>query len=370
MNILFLTNHLDPGGITAYLLTLCRALGGSGGVRLFIASRGGAREEVFRSLGVTVWRVPLTTKCEVSPKVFWSHLRLKPLIRQERIDLLHAQTRVTQVLAAGLSRATGVPFLSTCHGYFKPRLSRRLFPCWGRKVIAISDQVRAHLRDDFGLLDEQIALIYNGVDVERFKPPTAQEKQAACRAFGLDPSKKTVGHIGRLSDVKGQKYLVEAAAKICAARQDAQFLLVGDGKEEGALRRLVRDRKLDNVFHFQRSVEDTAVSLRAMDVFVMPSLQEGLGLSLLEAMASGVPCVASMVGGILTVVQDGVTGLLVPPADPAFLARGISRLLDDAALSATLAYQARRQAEKKFDASTMAHRTKEIYASLCKEALS
>ena len=365
MKILFLTNHLNPGGITSYLLTVCRALRGAGDVRLFIASRGGTRQEAFQSLGVTLWHVPLTTKCEVSPKVFLSYLRLKPLVRRERIDLLHAQTRVTQVLAAGLSRAAGVPFLSTCHGYFKPRLSRRLFPCWGQKVIAVSDQVRTHLLNDFGLLSGQIALVYNGVDVERFKPPTAQEKQAACRALGLDPSKKTVGHIGRLSDVKGQKYLVEAAAKLAGARKDTQFLLVGDGKEEAALRRLVCEKRLEGVFHFQRSVDDTAVPLRAMDVFVMPSLQEGLGLSLLEAMASGVPCVASMVGGILSVVQDGASGLLVPPADPAALSRGIARLLDDSGLSATLAYQARRQAEKKFAASSMAHLTKEVYSSLC-----
>jgi glycosyltransferase involved in cell wall biosynthesis len=243
-------------------------------------------------------------------------------------------------------------------------LSRRLFPCWGQKVIAISDQVRTHLLEDFSLPAAQVALIYNGVDLERFKPPTVQEKRAASGALGLDPSKRTIGHIGRLSDVKGQKYFIEAAARIAAARRDTQFLLVGDGKEEVALRRLVREKKLEGLFHFQRSVDDTALPLRAMDVFVMPSLQEGLGLSLLEAMASGVPCVASSVGGILTVVQDGATGLLVPSADAPSLARGIGRLLDDGGLSATIAYQARRQVEKKFSALTMAHRTKEVYEEL------
>lgn len=364
MKILFLTNHLNPGGITAYLLTLCRALAGRPDVRLFIASRGGALQDTFASLGVSLWRVPLTTKCEVSPKVAWSYAKLAPLIRREKIDLLHAQTRVTQVLAAWLSRGTGATYLSTCHGYFKPRLSRRLFPCWGQRVIAISDQVRTHLLDDFGLSPEVVALVYNGVDVVRFKPPTAGEKEAACRALGLDPSRKTIGHVGRLSDVKGQKYLVEAAAMIVATRSDAQFLVVGEGREETALRRLIRDRKLEGIFHLRRTVEDTALPLRAMDIFAMPSLQEGLGLSLLEAMASGLPCIASSVGGILTAVRDGVTGLLVPPADPPALGRGIARLLDDAGLAATLGYQARRQAEKNFSAAAMAHRTLELYASL------
>lgn len=361
MRVLLLTNHVDYGGITAYLLSLCSALHGHDGFEYVIASRGGELAGEFTKRGVRHIRIPLTTKCEVSPKVLVSFLKLRPLTESLQIDAIHAHTRVTQVLASFLSFATKKPYLSTCHGYFKPRLTRRLWPCWGQKVIAISDQVRDHLVEDFRLDARRIALIYNGVDGKKFHGFDEKAAEAEKKRLGLDPGKKIVGHIGRLSSVKGQKYLILAAAEICRKRNDVQFLIIGDGEEEGVLKKIIQEKNLEGDVCLRPSVKDTVLALGLMDIFVMPSLQEGLGFSLLEAQAQGVPVVATRVGGIPSAVTDANTGLLCPAADPGALAGAVLRLLEDIPLGQRLAANAKKQCEEKFSLSAMALLTRQVY---------
>ncbi len=364
MTILLLANHLNTGGITAYLYGLCRCLHGRDGIRMVVASRGGNREKDFSMLGVTCLRVPLTTKCEVSPKVLWSYWRLGPMVKVLKVDVIHANTRVTQVLAALLSRRCGVPYMSTCHGYFKVRLPRRLVPCWGRKVIAISEPVRRHLVEDFKVPPERVVLIRHGIDLKRFFARTPQEKAALRRFWSIPEDAKVVGHIGRLSVVKGQIYFLEAARTLLDRRGDCLFLLIGEGPEKAALRAAVERWGLEPRVRLAASTKDLSLALSLMDVFVMPSLEEGLGLSVLEAQAQGVPVVASRVGGLRDIVEDGVTGRLVAPRDAAGLADAIEGLLDDAAAAKKMREEAQRRIHASFSAEEMAEATRVLYASL------
>lgn len=364
MKVLLLTNHLNTGGITAYLLNLVRGFSKRSGVDFWVASRGGELEQEFINAGACILRIPLTTKCEASPKVGISFLRLSKIFREEKFDLIHAQTRLTQVLAALLSRRFSVPFISTCHGYFKVRLTRRLFPCWGKGIIAVSDQVRDHLIADFGVKGEQIGLIYNGVDLSQFHPVSDLAKETSKKALGFEPSQRLVGHIGRLSVVKGQKFLIEAAGRLRSKFSDVKFLLIGDGPERSRLLELVRKNGLEDIFFIRESVSDTSQALQAMDVFVMPSLQEGLGLSLLEAQAQGVPVVASSVGGILSVVRAEETGLLVPVADASALADAIERLLRERSLAQSLAKAALARIERIFSLDDTIRKTEEFYKGM------
>ena len=363
MKVLFLANHVNFGGITAYMLNLCRTLSGKDGFEYIVASRGGELEKEFVASGARHIRVPLTTKCEVSPKVFISFLRLLPIVKAEGIDVFHANTRVTQVLAFLLSLATKKPYVSTCHGYFRPRIARRLFPCWGRKVIAISDQVQKHLIEDFGLDRSRVELIYNGIDPNKFHGHSVSEVREQKIKLRLDPDKKTIGHIGRLSSVKGQNVLVLAAERMMRVRQDIQFLIIGDGDEAADLKRLIRERGLEQSVFMRPSMSDTSLALSLMDVFCMPSLQEGLGLSILEAQAQGVPVVASHVGGILSVIQDNETGLLCPVGDAGSFSQAMLKALDDAVLAQRLVEKAKQSVRERFTLDTMAQKTRRIYVS-------
>ncbi len=364
MTILLLANHLNTGGITAYLLGLCRCLHGRHGIRMVVASRGGNCEKDFIILGVRCLRVPLTTKCEVSPKVLWSYWKLGPLVKALKIDVIHANTRVTQVLAALLSHRTGIAYLSTCHGYFKVRLSRRWLPCWGRKVIAISEPVRRHLIEDFKVRPERVVLIRHGIDLKRFTPRSQHEKTALRHFWSIPEDKRLVGHIGRLSVVKGQVYFLEAARMLLVRRHDVFFLLIGEGPEKAALRAAMERWGLEPHIRLVASTKDTSLALSLMDVFVMPSLEEGLGLSVLEAQAQGVPVVASRVGGLSDIIQDGITGRLVAPRDAGGLTEAVGHLLDDAAAAKSMCEEARRRMQATFSAEQMAETTRAVYTTL------
>ena len=137
MKILFLTTHVNTGGITSYILTLGEALV-KAGHQVWVVSSGGDGESRLTDAGIRLVTMNIRTKSEAHPKLLFSLPALKKLIRQEGIDIIHAQTRVTQVLGAWGRRLTGVKMVTTAHGFFKPRWFRKTFPCWGDAVIAIS----------------------------------------------------------------------------------------------------------------------------------------------------------------------------------------------------------------------------------------
>ncbi|MBF0522642.1 MAG: glycosyltransferase, partial [Candidatus Omnitrophica bacterium] len=163
MNILFLTTHLNSGGITSYLFTLSKGLIQRGNT-VHIVSSGGNMEQEFVAMGAKSVILNIKTKSELDPKIYIALPRLKKYIRQNHIDIIHAQTRVTQVMANFLKQLTHVPYVTTCHGFFKPRLFRRIFPCWGDMAIAISPSVMEHLHNDFRRNPLEIALVRSGID--------------------------------------------------------------------------------------------------------------------------------------------------------------------------------------------------------------
>jgi glycosyltransferase involved in cell wall biosynthesis len=188
----------------------------------------------------------------------------------------------------------------------------------------------------------------------------AEFKTERKKEFGLGEG-PVVGIIARLSDVKGHHYLIKAMKEVLEKIPAAQLVIVGEGKTEKKLIRLTRKLGIeDNVF-FIPSVSDTMRILPIMDVFVMPSLKEGLGLALMEAMAAGLAVIGSEVGGIKGLIRDGYNGLFVRPADVSQLARAILRLLNDPAEREGLGVNARNFISENFSQETMISQTEEVY---------
>ncbi len=357
MNILFIANHLNVGGISSYLFTLAGGLK-QNGHNVYLASSGGELLDKFVAAGIKHIKVPLKTKSEISPKVIFSFLKLKKLIREYNIDLIHSNSRTTQVVGNLLSRYSGKPHIFTCHGFFKARLSRRIFPCWGKAVIAISQQVREHLISDFKLADEKISVINNGIDLHNFGDFSGREKTR--KDLGINDN-LLVGIVARLSDVKGHTYLLQAMQVVIRSFPSAKLLVVGEGKMKDILAKEVDDLGIKDNVLFLPQVGGTKDVLAAMDVFVMPSLQEGLGLALMEAMAQGLAVVGSAVGGIKTLIQDKHNGLLVTPADPVALASAITQLLSDANLRKDLGFNGRKFITENFSKEKMVKDTEGVY---------
>jgi len=358
MNILFIANHLNVGGISSYLFTLGCGLKEKGH-NVYVASSGGNLVDKFEKAGITHIRVPLKTKKEVSPKIIISFFKLSGQAKRLNIDVLHSNSRTTQVLGDLLSRYNkGLCHVFTCHGFFKPKLSRRLFPCWGKAVIAISSQVKEHLLLDFKLDEKKINVINNGIDTASFGDFSSRERIR--RELGVNDA-FLVGIIARLSDVKGHIYLLQAMRDVIKNCPCARLLIVGEGKTGRALVEQVNDLGIKNNVLFLAEARNNRDILSAMDVFIMPSLQEGLGLALMEAMAQGVAVVGSSVGGIKTLIRDKENGLLVEPADSAGLARAIVKLFSDEPLRRELGMKARKFIVDNFSAAKMVDETERVY---------
>lgn len=359
MKILFLVNHLNIGGITSYILTLASGLKKKGH-SVFIASSGGELLPKFNDLGIIYIPIAIKTKNELSPKIFLSAFKLSKVIKDNKIEILHSQSRTTQVLGCLLHNLTGIKHISTCHGFFKRRFSRKILPCWGERIIAISEQVKEHLRGDFKVDLGRISLINNGIDLEKFRPVSLSQKQEAKSRLGLK-SGPVIGILARLSDVKGHKYLIEAMKAVLVFSPDAQLLIAGEGRMEKELNRLTESLSIGKSVFFMPEALDTRDILSAIDIFVMPSLKEGLGLALMEAMSSGLAVIGSSVGGIKTLIKDGENGLLVNPGDSLGIAKAIIDLLSDPDKASSLGANARKYITAEFSEEKMVLKTEELY---------
>ena len=359
MNILIIANHFNAGGISSYILNLARGLVARGH-RVYVASRGGQWLKRLACYGIEHIYVPLHTKSIVSPRILSAYFILRKVILEKDIGIMHSQTRVSSVLAYWVSRKTTVPFVSTAHGFFRPRWERRVFPCWGERVIAISDAVKEHLVKDFKVNEDTIRRVHNGIDIVPRLSSLVTRPEEIRQSFGLKEG-PVVGIIARLSEVKGHCYLIKAMKKVIDAIPEAELLSVGDGKIKKGLEDLARSLHIENRIHFIPTVSDTALALSVMDVFVMPSLQEGLGLAIMEAMRAGIPVIGSQVGGIASLIKDGETGLLVRPADSEGLAMAIINILKDRKKARALCDNATKMIVKEFSLERMALDTEKVY---------
>ncbi|MBI4972833.1 MAG: glycosyltransferase family 4 protein [Candidatus Omnitrophica bacterium] len=359
MNILYLSNHLNIGGISSYLLSLTKGLK-QRGHNLYVAASGGELIPQFLEQGIQYIPIPIKTKSEVSPKIIISLFRLLKWIKKENIQLIHSHTRTTQVLGCLIKRFYHLAHVSTAHGFFKKRFSRRLFPCWGDKVIAISQEVKEHIAGDFGVREENIVVIHNGIDINRFREQRTEDREQIKKKFGLGDG-PVIGIIARLSAEKGHNYLIQAMKEAIAKIPDAQLLIVGDGKRKKELSDLTKSLNLEKNVFFIPSVLDTEEVLSLMDIFVLPSTKEGLGLSLMEAMAAGLAVIGSRVGGIKALIKDGYNGLMVEPGDSHQLAAAILKLLADPRQRKYLGENARNFVKENFSQDKMSEETEKVY---------
>jgi glycosyltransferase involved in cell wall biosynthesis len=225
------------------------------------------------------------------------------------------------------------------------------------------------IRDEFlaaGVAPERVAHLPHGVDTDRFRPGTPAERKALRERLGLPPSGPIVTYTGRLLKGKGLETLVDAFAGVASRHPAAHLLVVGSGADqalsiEESLRESVRRLGLAERTTFAGRVDTVEDYLRASDVFAFPSEFEALGLSLIEAAACGLPAVGSRTGGIVDVIEDGASGLLVEPGDARALAEALDRLLGDAGLRAELGARGHAIARARFDLEDSVQRYRALF---------
>jgi glycosyltransferase involved in cell wall biosynthesis len=228
---------------------------------------------------------------------------------------------------------------------------------------AITHAVKRGAVRDLRIPEERITVIERGRDTERLGDPSPQRRHRAREMLGLAPDAEVIVAIGRQEFQKGHRFLFEAMTDLAASRPQAVLLIVGrGGAEADHLRRLAARPPLDRVIRFLGHRQDVPEILSAADVFAFPSLWEGLGCAVLEAMALGLPIVASDLEPIREVVEDGRCAVLVPPRTPGALASSISSLLDDRARAQALGVAGREIFRRRF---TLERSTKRM-VELCR----
>lgn len=364
MKILQLTSHLDVGGITRYVLSLSEQLR-QRGHQVIIAADGGRLEARAQAAGLAHWPLPLHTSMEFSLPVFQAARQLHTRLHQEPVDLIHAHTRVAQVLAASVSSRMRIPYVTTWHGIYKRRLGRRLWPCMGALTIAISQPVHEHLLHCFHVPEACLRLIYNGIDTAHYaRLPEVAAVHAYRERLALSAHQPIIGGIGRIASgrVKGFDLLLAAASLLREDFPNLQVVIVGDGPRRPFLDDVARRLRIRARVHFVGEVDDIRLPLALLDVFVFSSRwPEAFGLALIEAMAAGRPVVALRSGAVSDIIDHGTNGWLVPVNDPSALAEGIARLLRDPAMAARLGHQAQERVKEAFSLERMAKEVEAVY---------
>ncbi len=249
---------------------------------------------------------------------------------------------------------------------WRPAILRRVHSPLVNRYIVVSKDLERYLIRRVGIAAGRISQIYNGVDTQRFRPRPSGAPNGLPAEFA-EQDTLVIGTVGRIQPVKDQVTLLRAFAELVQSYAYLRLAVIGDGPLLGDLRQIAETLGIAKLTWLPGAIDNIPDVLRRFDIFVLPSLSEGISNTLLEAMASGVPVVATAAGGNVELVEDGYCGRLFPPGDVATLARLLAGYIADPLLRQAHAITARRVAVERFSLDTMVRKYEEIYLCLCRE---
>jgi glycosyltransferase involved in cell wall biosynthesis len=290
-------------------------------------------------------------------------LGLRRFLSRNHFDVVHFHTSRAHSMAPFAAGLAGALIVTRRMDYVPNRLfSAYLYNRAVDAVAAISQEV-ADALGAAGVSRDRITIIPSGVDCRRFAPPSPEQRAAARTRLGLGADEITVGAVGGLELRKGHRYLLEALGHLRGTLPAVRCFIAGSGSQREVLQEQVRRLDLESAVRLIGSVEDPRALFWAIDIFVQPSIKEGLGVALLEAMACGLPAIASRAGGMAEVIEDRHNGRLVMVADASTLSQALKELIQSPARRAAIGTAARTRVAMNFSMETMASRTLALYQS-------
>jgi len=365
--VLHVINNLNVSGASTLLLDLANAVQPQPGeLAVCTLEPGNPMADALRAAGAEV--IEPHDKLKFTAAVG----RVRELITSTRPALVH--THLLPATQVGLAAAVleSVPAVTTVHftldcvrANFLLRRMNRFSYRFYQRIIAISEAVRDSILHNCNIRAERVVVVHNGVDFDRTAIAPGL-REATRRELGLGDH-VLIGSIGRLDPAKGYSLLIDAAARLAGTFGNIRLLLVGDGPERALLERRAAKLGIADIVIFAGTQPDPAPYLAALDVFVLPSVSEGLGLSIIEAMAAGLPVIGSSAGGIPEVVSDGETGLVFRSGSASELASCIEWMIRNPDLRSRLAAAASEQVRSRFDIYGHAARLYAEYAAVIGE---
>jgi glycosyltransferase involved in cell wall biosynthesis len=344
--ILHVINSFDIGGNERFVVELLRRLNrGEFEQEVCVPDRGRDYtfdlKQICQSLEVPIHVIDVRHNLD-----FRVGRQLRALMADGRYDVVHTHLVFSQFWGRRAAIAAGVGrILSSEQNAYR----FKVWPpfCWIERrlarategIIACSDHVREHLVRRVGIPADKVTVVYNGVDTELFSPAqTGDPARAAVRTeLGIGSDETVIGTVGHLNRQKGHDLLIGALADLVRQGVSARLVIAGRGRLRKKLEALAAEHDVAKHVVFAGLVDDVPRLLRAFDVFAFPSRWEGFGIALAEAMAAGLPVVASRTGGIAEIVEDGGSGLLAPVGDRRALAEALGRVLREPDLARRLA---------------------------------
>lgn len=357
-------------GAEVHLVKLLLELSRTGDIEVsaVLFTEGRVAQEL-RNAGIEVMVISEQKHALIS--ILW---KLARHFRSHDFMVVHTHKPKDNFLSGVACRLTGVPYLvRTLHGSWEPfegfeHLKMKTYECLDRAVnkhlvstiIAVTSKIQALITH--GYSREKLVCIHNGIDLESLR--LRRDKWSIRRDLGIGHGMIVLGTVGRLTSVKGHVYLLRAMQTLLDKNVDARLVIVGDGPLRNHLKDLARELQIEKKVIFVGHQDEACDFIHAMDVFVLPSLHEGIPMVLLEALALSRPVVASRTGGIPEVIEDGVNGLLVEPGNPVALAEVLEVLTQDVTRAEQLGKNGRMRVEQSFTSNIMATKTADLYRRL------
>ena len=358
MRILQISSAHALGGGERHLADLANGLARRGhDVHAALVPGSPLQRELAELPAENIIELPLRNSLDLT-----SALKLALFVRRNQIEIVHAHLARDYPLAAFAARRGGARLILTRHVLFPLSRVHRVLLRRVARVIAVSQAVADGLSEQDIFEKDKIIVVHNGVDMVRFaktREDDGAERQEIGAKFG-------VGVIGELAPIKGQESFLRAAAIVSSRRDDVDFIIAGEDKSRtGENRRLLEsmidELNLRQCVRITGWADDMVELLCTLDVFVSASRSESFGIAMVEAMASGVPVVATITAGAREIIDDDKTGVLVPIGDAEAMAEAICKLLDDPGRRARLADHARRMISERFSLDRMVSRTEQVY---------
>lgn len=357
MKILQILPELNVGGVETGTVDFSKYLA-SAGHQAVVVSNGGDMAAELEEAGVKHYALMVHQKSLW--RMFKCFKELCKIIETEKADIVHARSRIPAWIAFFACRKTRTPFITTCHGYYGNHFFSRVMG-WSKLVIVPSETIGRHMIEDFDVSPENIRLIPRSVDLDKFSVPRENRKTAG---------EYVVSIIGRITPLKGHTYFLQSMAKALRQVPNIKIWIIGDApvkkelyKEE--LEILVKRLGLRERVEFLGNRRDIPELLAKTDCLVLSTItEEAFGRVILEAQAAGVPVVATRVGGVVDIIDDNKTGLLVLPKDIDTMARAVVKILRDKKLAERLTAEAQKKLRAKFTLPHMAAQTLKVYEEL------
>lgn len=371
-NIVFLIDGLGWGGAERLMIPILANMDRrlfSVRVGVFQVRNGNPIADDLRALGIPVDLIPVPYMRDLT-----AVSRITAYLKDVNADLIHAQLELGDILGGLAALRMRLPIVSTLHTMpsqdmsLKSRMHQEVeYFClrhFFNMVISVSDEARQFHKEIGKLPDRKTCTIYNGIDLSHFPVSPQSNREAVLREFNIPAASTVLITVAVLRELKGIQYMIRALPEILSVHPDLYYLIAGSGDFQSALMDEAARVGVSERVVFAGARKDVPALMSASDIFILPTLTEALPTVLAEAMAASLPILASRVGGVPEMVEDGINGKMVAPADPQQLANACTDMLRDPDALVKMGLAGRQIVEEKFNVRVQVDKLQALYQSL------